>query len=308
MKPSGRNLNLTSYDEIFQTEETRIEGSQEKVIDIPLTQLHPFKNHPFKVTDDESMLETAESITKHGVLVPVIARPREEGGYELISGHRRKRASELAGKETLPCIVRNLDDDAATIIMVDSNIQRENILPSERAFAYKLKLDAIKRQAGRPSNNSRQVVGNLESADIVGKDAGESGRQVQRYIRLTELVPELLDMVDVKKIAFNPAVELSYLMPHEQVQLMEAMDMEQSTPSLSQAQRLKKYSQDGKLTFDVMTAIMSEDKKGELDKVTLTGDKLKKYFPKSYTPQQMEETILKLLEGWSRKRQQSQER
>ena len=308
MKPSGRNLNLTSYDEIFQTEETRIEAFQEKVIDIPLTELHPFKNHPFKVTDDESMLETADSITKHGVLVPVIARPREEGGYELISGHRRKRASELAGKETLPCIVRNLDDDAATIIMVDSNIQRENILPSERAFAYKLKLDAIRRQAGRPSNNSRQVVGNLESADIVGKDAGESGRQVQRYIRLTELVPELLDMVDVKKIAFNPAVELSYLMPHEQVQLMEAMDMEQATPSLSQAQRLKKYSQDGKLTFDVMTAIMSEEKKGEPDKVTLTGEKLKKYFPKSYTPQQMEETIIKLLEGWSRKRQQTQER
>lgn len=308
MKPSGRNLNLTSYDEIFQTEETRIEATQEKVIDIPLTDLHPFKNHPFKVTDDESMLETAESITKHGVLVPVIARPRDEGGYELISGHRRKRASELAGMETLPCIIRNLDDDAATIIMVDSNIQRENILPSERAFAYKLKLDAIRRQAGRPSNKSRQVVGNLESADIVGKDAGESGRQVQRYIRLTELVPELLDMVDVKKIAFNPAVELSYLMPHEQVQLMEAMDMEQATPSLSQAQRLKKYSQDGKLTFDVMTAIMSEEKKGEPDKVTLTGEKLKKYFPKSYTPQQMEETIIKLLEGWSRKRQQSQER
>jgi len=308
LKPSGRNLNLTSYDEIFQTEETRIEAFQEKVIDIPLTELHPFKNHPFKVTDDESMLETADSITKHGVLVPVIARPREEGGYELISGHRRKRASELAGKETLPCIVRNLDDDAATIIMVDSNIQRENILPSERAFAYKLKLDAIRRQAGRPSNKSRQVVGNLESADIVGKDAGESGRQVQRYIRLTELVPELLDMVDVKKIAFNPAVELSYLMSHEQVQLMEAMDMEQATPSLSQAQRLKKYSQDGKLTFDVMTAIMSEEKKGEPDKVTLTGEKLKKYFPKSYTPQQMEETIIKLLEGWSRKRQQSQER
>ena len=308
MKPSGRNLNLTSYDEIFQTEETRIEAFQKKVIDIPLTELHPFKNHPFKVTDDESMLETADSITKHGVLVPVIARPREEGGYELISGHRRKRASELAGKETLPCIVRNLDDDAATIIMVESNIQRENILPSERAFAYKLKLDAIRRQAGRPSNNSRQVVGNLESADIVGKDAGESGRQVQRYIRLTELVPELLDMVDAKKIAFNPAVELSYLMPHEQVQLIEAMDMEQATPSLSQAQRLKKYSRDGKLTFDVMTAIMSEEKKGEPDKVTLTGEKLKKYFPKSYTPQQMEETIIKLLESWSRKRQQTQER
>ena len=312
MKPSGRNLNLTSYDEIFQTEETRIEASQEKVIDIPLAQLHPFKNHPFKVTDDESMLETADSITKHGVLVPVIARPREEGGYELISGHRRKRASELAGKETLPCIVRNLDDDVATIIMVDSNIQRENILPSERAFAYKLKLEALKRQAGRPSKeNAGQIDPNFDSRRsnvILAEQAGESVKQVQRFIRLTELVPELLDMVDAKKIAFNPAVELSYLMPHEQVQLMEAMDMEQATPSLSQVQRLKKYSQDGKLTFDVMTAIMSEDKKGELDKVTLTGDKLKKYFPKSYTPQQMEETIIKLLEGWSRKRQQSQER
>ena len=307
MKPNGRKLNLTSYDEIFQTEETRIEGSREKVIDIPLTQLHPFKNHPFKVTDDESMLETAESITKHGVLVPVIARPREEGGYELISGHRRKRASELAGKETLPCIVRNLDDDAATIIMVDSNIQRENILPSERAFAFKLKMEAIKRQGARSDLTSTQVAQKL-SAEKVGDDAGISKDQVRRFIRLTELVPELLDMVDTKRIAFNPAVELSYLMPHEQVQLMEAMDMEQATPSLSQAQRLKKYSQDGKLTFDVMTAIMSEDKKGELDKVTLTGEKLKKYFPKSYTPQQMEETIIKLLEGWSRKRQQSQER
>ena len=312
MKPSGRNLNLTSYDEIFQTEETRIEATQEKVIDIPLTDLHPFKNHPFKVTDDESMLETAESITKHGVLVPVIARPRDEGGYELISGHRRKRASELAGMETLPCIIRNLDDDAATIIMVDSNIQRENILPSERAFAYKLKLEALKRQSGRPSKeNAGQVdphFDNRRSNVILAEQSGESVKQVQRFIRLTELVSELLDMVDAKKIAFNPAVELSYLMPHEQVQLMEAMDMEQATPSLSQAQRLKKYSQDGKLTFDVMTAIMSEDKKGELDKVTLTGEKLKKYFPKSYTPQQMEETIIKLLEGWSRKRQQSQER
>lgn len=309
MKPSGRNLNLTTYDEIFQTEENRIEATQEKVIDIPLTHLHPFKNHPFKVTDDESMLETAESITKHGVLVPVIARPREEGGYELISGHRRKRASELAGKETLPCIVRNLDDDAATIIMVDSNIQRENILPSERAFAYKLKLEAIKHQGQRNDLTSGQVGQKSKySIEKIADQTGESYKQVQRFIRLTELVPELLDMVDTKKIAFNPAVELSYLMPHEQVQLMEAMDMEQATPSLSQAQRLKKYSQDGKLTFDVMTAIMSEDKKGELDKVTLTGEKLKKYFPKSYTPQQMEETIIKLLEGWSRKRQRSQER
>jgi len=311
LKSSDRNLNLTSYDEIFQTEESRIEATQEKVIDIPLSQLHPFKNHPFKVTDDESMLETAESITKHGVLVPVIARPREEGGYELISGHRRKRSSELAGKETLPCIVRNLDDDAATIIMVDSNIQRENILPSERAFAYKLKLEAMKHQGQRNDLTSSQFGTKLagKRADqILAEQAGDSRNQVQRFIRLTELVPELLDMVDAKKIAFNPAVELSYLMPHEQVQLMEAMDMEQATPSLSQAQRLKKYSQDGKLNFDVMTAIMSEEKKGEPNKVTLTGEKLKKYFPKSYTPQQMEETIIKLLEGWSRKRQQSQER
>lgn len=308
MKPSGRNLNLTSYDEIFQTEETRIVASQEKVIDIPLNELHPFKNHPFKVTDDESMLETAESITKHGVLVPVIARPRDEGGYELISGHRRKRASELAGMETLPCIIRNLDDDAATIIMVDSNIQRENILPSERAYAYKLKLEAIKHQGQRNDLTLGQIGTRSRADEKLADSVGDSARNVQRFIRLTELVPELLDMVDTKKIAFNPAVELSYLMPHEQVQLMEAMEMEQATPSLSQAQRLKKYSQDGKLTFDVMTAIMSEDKKGELDKVTLTGEKLKKYFPKSYTPQQMEETILKLLESWSRKRQQSQER
>ncbi len=308
MKPSDRNLNLTSYDDIFQTEEARVESSQEKVINIPLVELHPFRNHPFKVKDDESMLETAESITKHGVLVPVIARPREEGGYELISGHRRKRASELAGKETIPVIVRNLDDDAATIIMVDSNIQRENILPSERAFAYKLKLDALKHQGQRNDLTSGQVGTKLRADEKLAESVGDSARTVQRFIRLSELVPELLDMVDTKKIAFNPAVELSYLMPHEQVQLMEAMDMEQATPSLSQAQRLKKYSQDGKLTFDVMTAIMSEDKKGELDKVTLTGEKLKKYFPKSYTPQQMEETILKLLEGWSRKRQQTQER
>ena len=312
MKSSDRNLNLTSYDDIFQTEEARVESSQEKVINIPLVELHPFKNHPFKVTDDESMMETAESITKHGVLVPVIARPREEGGYELISGHRRKRASELAGKETLPCIVRNLDDDAATIIMVDSNIQRENILPSERAFAYKMKLEAMKRQAGRPSKENGSQVGNnllgVKSSDVLAEQMGESKSTIFRIIRLTELVPELLDTVDAKKIAFNPAVELSYLKPHEQVQLMEAMDMEQSTPSLSQAQRLKKFSQDGKLTFDVMTAIMSEEKKGEPDKVTLTGEKLKKYFPKSYTPQQMEETIIKLLESWSRKRQQSQER
>ncbi|WP_417204666.1 ParB/RepB/Spo0J family partition protein, partial [Acetoanaerobium sticklandii] len=274
MKPSGKNLSLTSYDDIFKSNENQTDIRQERVIDIPLSDLFPFNNHPFKVIDDASMIETAESIKQHGILVPAIARPREEGGFELISGHRRKRASELAGLETLPVIIRNLDDDAATIIMVDSNIQRENILPSERAFAYKLKLDAIRRVAGRPSNNSRQVVGNIESADIVGKDSGESGRQVQRYIRLTELIPDLLDMVDNKIIAFNPAVELSYLKPDEQIELLEAMEIEQATPSLSQAQRLKKLSQNDKLTFDLMTTIMSEDKKGELDKVTLTGKKL----------------------------------
>lgn len=308
MKPSGRNLNLTSYDDLFQTEESRLAAQQEKIVDIPLSELHPFKNHPFKIKDDDAMLETAESIKQHGILVPAIVRPREEGGYELISGHRRKRASELAGKETLPVIIRNLDDDAATIIMVDSNIQRENILPSERAFAYKLKLEAIKHQGKRNDLTSDQVEHKLKARDIIAKEAGESSIQIQRFIRLTELVPDLLDMVDAKKIAFNPAVELSYLKPQEQIQLIEAMDMEQATPSLSQAQRLKKFSQEGKLTFDVMTAIMSEEKKSDLDKVTLSGDKLKKYFPKSYTPQQMEETIIKLLESWAHKRQQSQER
>ncbi len=309
MKPSGRNLNLTSYDDLFQTDESRLAAQQEKIVDIPLSELHPFKNHPFKIKDDDAMLETAESIKQHGILVPAIVRPREEGGYELISGHRRKRASEIAGKETLPVIIRNLDDDAATIIMVDSNIQRENILPSERAFAYKLKLEAIKHQGQRNDLTSGQVGQKSKySIEKIADQVGESYKQIQRFIRLTELVPDLLDMVDVKKIAFNPAVELSYLKPREQVQLMEAMDMEQSTPSLSQAQRLKKFSQEGKLTFDVMTAIMSEEKKSDLEKVTLSGDKLKKYFPKSYTPQQMEETIIKLLESWAHKRQQSQER
>jgi len=281
-------------------------------MEIALTELHPFKNHPFKVLDDDRMADTAESIKEYGVLVPAIARPREDGGYELVAGHRRKRGCELAGLETMPVIVRNLDDDAATIIMVDSNIQRENILPSERAFAYKLKLDAMKRQVGRPSKENGSQVGNhlsgRKSSDIMAEQMGESKNQIFRYIRLTELIPELLDMVDVKKIAINPAVELSYLRPDEQTMLLEAMDSEQATPSLSQAQRLKKFSQEGKLSLDVMTAIMSEEKKGELDKVTLTGDKLKKYFPKSYTTQQMEQTILKLLEQWQKKRQREQER
>lgn len=308
MKSKERNLNLTSYDDIFKTEESREDAQREKIIEIPLKDLHPFKNHPFKVKDDESMLETAESIKEHGVLVPAIARPREEGGYELIAGHRRKRASELAGIDTLPVIVRNLDDDEATIIMVDSNIQRENILPSERAFAYKLKLEALKHQGKRTDLTSSQVGTKLRSDEKLADSVGDSARNIQRFIRLTDLINPLLDMVDAKNIAFNPAVELSFLKPEEQHQLLDVIDMEQATPSLSQAQRLKKFSQDGKLTFDVMAAIMSEEKKGEIEKVTLTGDKLKKYFPKTYTPQQMEETIIKLLETWSRKRQQSLER
>ena len=309
MKSSAKNISLSSYDDIFKTDDSVAEAGREKVMEIPLAELHPFKNHPFKVLDDDRMADTAESIKEYGVLVPAIARPREDGGYELVAGHRRKRGCELAGLETMPVIVRNLDDDAATIIMVDSNIQRENILPSERAFAYKLKLDAMKRQVGRPSKENVSQVGTQKRSDqIMAEQMGESRNQIQRYIRLTELIPELLDMVDAKKIAINPAVELSYLKTDEQTMLLEAMDSEQATPSLSQAQRLKKFSQDGKLSLDVMTAIMSEEKKGELDKVTLTGDKLKKYFPKSYTPQQMEQTILKLLEQWQKKRQRDQER
>lgn len=308
MKSSAKNINLTSVDDLFSTEESRADAGREKVMEIALTELFPFKDHPFKVKDDEAMADTAESIKEYGVLVPAIARPRDEGGYELVAGHRRHRASELAGLETMPVIVRNLDDDAATIIMVDSNLQRENMLPSERAFAYKLKLDAIKRQGERTDLTSRQVGEKLLSVEELAKNAPDSQRQIHRYIRLTELIPELLDMVDDKKIAFNPAVELSYLKPEEQTNLLEAMDMEQATPSLSQAQRLKKFSTEGKCTLEAMCAIMSEEKKGELDKVTLTSDKLRKYFPKSYTPQKMEETILKLLETWHKKRTQQQER
>ncbi|RXI40174.1 chromosome partitioning protein ParB [Clostridium tetani] len=308
MKSSAKNIKLASVDDLFSTEESRADENREKIIELPLTELFPFKDHPFKVIDNEAMFDTAESIKQYGVLVPAIARPRDGGGYELVAGHRRKRACELAELETMPVIVRNLDDDEATIIMVDSNLQRENILPSERAFAYKMKLDSIKRQGARNDLTSRQVVGKLETADIVGKESGDSGRQVQRYIRLTHLIPELLSMVDEKKIAFNPAVELSYLKNEEQIDLLEAMDMEQATPSLSQAQRLKKFSNEEKLTLEVMSAIMSEEKKGDLDKVTLTGDKLKRYFPKSYTPKQMEETIIKLLEGWHKKRTRDQER
>ena len=304
MKSSAKKIELASVDDLFSTEESRQDEQLEKIQEIPLSELHPFKDHPFKVKDDDAMLETADSIKKYGVLVPAIARPLPDGGYELVAGHRRRRASELAGKETMPVIVRDLDDDAATIIMVDSNLQRENLLPSERAFAYKMKLEAIKHQGARTDLTSVQVEQKLSARDQVAKEAGErSGIQVMRYVRLTELIPELLDMVDEKKIAFNPAYELSFLKPDEQQMLVETMDYEQATPSLSQAQRMKKFSQEGKLSEDVMLAIMSEEKKGDLDKVTLSSDTLRKYFPKSYTPAKMQETIIKLLEQWQKKRQ-----
>ena len=309
MKSSAKKIELASVDDLFSTEESRQDEQLEKIQEIPLSELHPFKDHPFKVKDDDAMIETADSIKKYGVLVPAIARPLPDGGYELVAGHRRRRASELAGKETMPVIVRDLDDDAATIIMVDSNLQRENLLPSERAFAYKMKLEAIKHQGARTDLTSVQVEQKLSARDQVAKEAGErSGIQVMRYIRLTELIPELLNMVDEKKIAFNPAYELSFLKPDEQQMLVETMDYEQATPSLSQAQRMKKFSQDGKLSEDVMLAIMSEEKKSDLDKVTLSSDTLRKYFPKSYTPAKMQETIIKLLEQWQKKRQRDQER
>ena len=309
MKSSAKNIKLSTVDDLFSTEESRKSDNLERVMEIPLSALHSFKNHPFKVRDDEAMMETADSVRQYGVLVPAIARPDPEGGYELVSGHRRHRASELAGKEIMPVIVRDLDDDEATIIMVDSNLQREEILPSERAFAYKMKLEAMKHQGARTDLTSVQVEQKLSARDRLAKEAGErSGIQVMRYIRLTELIPEPLDMVDERKIAFNPAYELSFLKPEEQQMLLETMEYEQATPSLSQAQRLKKFSQDGKLTEEAMLAIMSEEKKGELDKITLNSDTLRKYFPKSYTPQKMQETIIKLLEQWQRRRQQQHER
>lgn len=311
MKSSVKNISLNSYDDIFSTEETREDEKREKVMDMPLSELHPFPDHPFQVRNDDSMKETVVSIKEYGVLVPAIVRPRADGGYELISGHRRKHACELAGLSTMPVIVRNLDDDAATIIMVDSNIQRENILPSERAKAYKMKLEAIKRQGERTDLTSRQVVGKLkglESAELVGKTSGESGRQVQRFIRLNELSPQLQQMVDDKEIAMTPAVELSYLKPEEQTLLLDTIESEQATPSLSQAQRLKKFSAEGHLNEDSMLAIMSEEKKPEKNDLTIKADKLQKYFPKSYTPQQMEQVIIRLLDGWQKKRQRDQER
>ena len=309
MKSSAKKIELASVDDLFSTEEGRQDAKLEKIQEIPLSELHPFRNHPFKVKDDEAMMETADSIKQYGVLVPAIARPDPEGGYELVAGHRRHRASELAEKETMPVIVRDLDDDAATIIMVDSNLQRESLLPSERAFAYKMKLEAVKHQGARTDLTSRQV-GEKSQTSIqkVADQAGESQRQIQRYIRLTELIPELMDMVDEKKIALNPAYELSFLKKEEQVDLLDAMDSEQATPSLSQAQRLKKYSQEGHLTLDMMRVIMGEEKKSDLDRVTFTSDTLRKYFPKSYTPQRMQETIIKLLEAWQKKRQRDQER
>lgn len=310
MKSSAKNIRLTSVDELFSTEESREDAQREKVVEIALSQLHPFQNHPFQVRDDQAMQETADSIREYGVLVPAIARPDPNGGYELIAGHRRYRASQLAGKETMPVIIRELDDDAATIIMVDSNLQRETLLPSERAFAYKMKLEAMKRQAGRPSKNSAQLGRNFdgkESREILAEQVGQSRNQISRYIRLTELIPELLELVDERKIALNPAYEISFLKKEEQINLLDAMESEQTTPSLSQAQRLKKFSQEGHLSLDVMRAILSEEKKSEVDRVTLTSDTLRKYFPKSYTPQRMQDTIIKLLEQWQR-RQKEQER
>lgn len=311
MKSSARNIELASVDDLFSTQESRDDAKREKVMEIPLAKLHPFRGHPFKVLDDEKMAETVESVKQYGVLVPAIARPDPNGGYEIVSGHRRHRASQLAGMETLPVIVRELDDDEATIIMVDSNLQRETLLPSERAFAYKMKLEAMKRQAGRPTKENGSQVGNdfgKKSSELLAEQVGQSKNQIFRYIRLTELIPQLLDMVDEKKIAFNPAYELSFLTTEEQERLLDAMDSEQATPSLSQAQRLKKFSQEGRCTPEVMCAILGEEKKSDMDKVTLGTDTLRKYFPQSYTPARMQETIIKLLEQWQRKRQQDLQR
>ena len=309
MPKRGGNISLTSYDDIFETDESRAESQLERVQNISISELVPFKDHPFKVVDDEAMLRTTESIAQYGVLTPLIARPLEDGGYEIISGHRRAHAAEMAGLTEVPVLVRQMDDDAATVLMVDSNLQRENILPSERAYAYKMKMEAMKRQAGRPSKeNPRQVVGNYETADLIGQESGESGRQVQRYIRLTNLIPELLEMVDQKQISFNPAVELSYLAPEEQAVFMQAMDEVQASPSLSQAQRLKKLAQEGDFTMDAAREIMNEVKKGDLERVTFRNEQLRKYFPRSYTTQQMQDTIIKLLDQWQKKKARDQER
>ena len=303
------NLALKGLDDLFSTEENRQEEQREQVQQIPIDELYPFTNHPFKVLDDEAMTRTVESIAQYGVLAPLIARPRPEGGYEIISGHRRQYAAKLAGLETLPVIVRQMSDDAAVILMVDSNLQREHILPSERALAYKMKLDAMRRTSGRPSKeNPRQLVGNFETADVVGKESGESGRQVQRFIRLTNLIPELLDMVDEKKVSFNPAVELSYLDESQQRDFLEAMEDTQNAPSLSQAQQLKKMAQQGEFSYEKAFDVMGQEKKSEKDTVTIKNETLRKYFPRSYTPKQMEEKIIQLLDAWQKKQQRRNER
>lgn len=307
MPKNSLNVSLKGADDIFSTEESRQEQQREQVQQIPIGELFPFKNHPFKVLDDESMQRTVESVAQYGVLAPLIARPRPEGGYEIISGHRRQHAAQLAGLETLPVIVRNMDDDAAVLLMVDSNLQRENILPSERAFAYKMKLEALKNQCARSDLTSVQVAPKL-STEKIGEEVGMSKDNVKRYIRLTNLVPELLDMVDEKKIAFNPAVELSYMDESQQRDFLEAMNDTQNAPSLSQAQRLKKLAQEEHFSYDVAFAVMGEEKKDELDKVVIKNDTLRKYFPRSYTPKQMEDTIIKLLEQWQRKQQRQNER
>ena len=309
MPKNSLNVSLKGADDIFSTEESRQEQQREQVQQIPIGELFPFKNHPFKVLDDESMQRTVESVEQYGVLSPLIARPRPEGGYEIISGHRRQHAAQLAGLDTLPVIVRNMDDDAAVLLMVDSNLQREDILPSERAFAYKMKLEAIKNQGARSDLTSGQIVQKSKlSIERVAEDAGEGYKTVQRFIRLTNLIPELLDMVDEKKIAFNPAVELSYLDEAQQRDFLEAMNDTQNAPSLSQAQRLKKLAQEGHFSYDVAFAVMGEEKKDGLDKVVIKNDTLRKYFPRSYTPKQMEDTIIKLLEQWQRKQQRQNER
>ena len=311
MPKGSLNVSLKGADDIFSTEESRQEQQREQVQQIPIGELFPFKNHPFKVLDDESMQRTVESVEQYGVLSPLIARPRPEGGYEIISGHRRQHAAQLAGLDTLPVIVRNMDDDAAVLLMVDSNLQRENILPSERAFAYKMKLEALKNQGARSDLTCGQFGHKLIGAkarDIVADESGDNARNVQRFIRLTSLIPELLDMVDEKKIAFNPAVELSYLDESQQRDFLEAMNDTQNAPSLSQAQRLKKLAQEGHFSYDVAFAVMGEEKKDELDKVVIKNDTLRKYFPRSYTPKQMEDTIIKLLEQWQRKLQRQNER
>ena len=310
MPIDNENLALKGLDDLFSTEENRQEEQREQVQQIPIDALHPFTNHPFKVLDDEAMTRTVESIAQYGVLAPLIARPRPDGdGYEIISGHRRQYAAKLAGLDTLPVIVRQMSDDAAVILMVDSNLQREHILPSERALAYKMKLDAMRRTSGRPSKeNSRQLVGNFETADVVGKESGESGRQVQRFIRLTNLIPELLDMVDEKKISFNPAVELSYLDESQQRDFLEAMQDTQNAPSLSQAQQLKKMAQQGEFSYEKAFDVMGQEKKSEKDTVTIKNETLRKYFPRSYTPKQMEEKIIQLLDAWQKKQQRHNER